>query len=105
MISQLLKAAKIPAKESRFADPPASTYAVYFDEIDTDGPDGLNWILTHDGTVELYEPRKDDKAEKAFESQLDAHGIRYHKQPRYWLNDVQRYQVIYEFTFIEKRRT
>lgn len=105
MISQLLKAAKIPAKEGRFVDPPAGTYGIYFDEVNTDGPDGFNWILTHDGTVELYEPRKDDEAEKALESQLDAQGIRYHKQSRYWLDDVQRYQVVYEFTFIERRRT
>ena len=104
MIAKMLKAAKIPAKESRFPDPPEGTFAVYFDEIDTDGPDGFNWILNHDATVELYESRKDEKAEKAFEAQLDENGLQYSKASRYWLDSIQRYQVIYEFTFIEKRR-
>lgn len=105
MIKQLLKAAKIPAKESRYPDPPAETYGVYFDDIETDGPDGLNWILNHEVTVELYEPKKDAAAEARFEAELDAAGLSYSKQSRYWLKDIQRYQVIYEFTIIEKRRT
>lgn len=104
MIETLLKAAKIPAKESRYSDPPSGTYAVWFEDIETDGPDGLNWIINHDGTVELYEPRKDAAAEARLEAQLDAGGISYTKQARYWLKDIQRYQVIYEFTIIEKRR-
>lgn len=105
MIAKLLKAAKIPAKEGRYADPPKTTFAVYFDDIETDGPDGLNWIVYHNGTVELYEPRKDAQAEKDFENQLDAAGIKYTKSSRTWVDAIQRYQVIYEFTHIEKRRT
>ena len=105
MIEKLLKAAKVPAKESRYADPPETTYAIYFDDIVTDGPDGLNWIIYHNGTVELYEPRKDARAEKSFEDQLDAAGIYYTKSSRTWVSAIQRYQVIYEFTLIEKRRT
>jgi hypothetical protein len=104
MIAELLKAAKIPAKESRYADPPETTYAVYFDDIETDGPDGLNRIIYHNWTVELYEPRKDTRAEKSFEDQLDAEGIYYTKSSRTWVSAIQRYQVIYEFTHIEKRR-
>lgn len=104
MILSLLKAAKIPAKESRYADPPATTYAVFFDDIETDGPDGFNCILYHNGTVELYEPRKDAQAEQALEEQLDAAGIQYTKASRTWVSAIQRYQVVYEFTLIEKRR-
>lgn len=104
MIATLLKNAKIPAKESRYPDPPATTYAIYFDDIETDGPDGFNWIKYHDGAVEFYEPRKDAQAEKAFEDQLDAAGIQYTKSSRTWVSAIQRYQVIYEFTLIEKRR-
>lgn len=105
MIKQLLSAAKIPAKESRYPDPPVGTYGIYFDDVETDGPDGLNWILYHNGTVELYEPKKDAAAEARLEAQLNAQGLSYTKQARYWLKDIQRYQVIYEFTIIEKRRT
>lgn len=105
MIKKILQAAKIPAKESRYPDPPAGTYAIFFDDVETDGPDGLNWILYHNATVELYEPKKDSAAEARIEAQLDAQGLSYTKQARYWLKDIQRYQVIYEFTIIEKRRT
>lgn len=104
MIAQFLKAAKIPGQESRYADPPKTTFAVFFDDVETDGPDGLNWLKYHNGTVELYEPRKDAWAEQALEDQLDAAGISYTKSSRTWVSSIQRYQVIYEFTYIEKRR-
>jgi hypothetical protein len=52
--------------------------------------------------VELYEPHPDDEAEQAIESALDARGIPWTKEDREWLQDVQRYQVIYSFTYITK---
>lgn len=111
MIADILQAAKIPAKESRWPDPPGVTYAIYFDEISTDAPDmvpsasGMPRIYTHDVTVELYEPSEDDKAEEAVEAALNAKGLVWDKQARYWLSNVQRYQVIYEFSYTDKRRT
>ena len=104
MIKTLLKAAAIPGKPDRYPDPPASTYAVYFDAVEADGPDGLNLLYKHDVTVELYEPTRDVEAEEAFEAELNDQGIHWVKQARYWLKDIQRYQVIYEFAYIEKRR-
>ena len=61
-------------------------------------------MYTHDITVELYEPAPNDDAEAAIEAALDAAGVEWSKQDRYWLSDVQRYQVLYEFTYITKRR-
>lgn len=104
MIKNLLKAAGLLSWESLCPDPPADTYAIYFDEVTTDGPDGYNWILVHDCTVELYELTKDAAAEAKLEQVLNGEGIRWIKQSRYWLQSVQRYQVIYEFTIFEKRR-
>ena len=72
------------------------------DDVDTDGPDGINRIFTHDITLEVYEPEPDDEAEAAIEEALNSRGIKWTKQDRYWLQDVQRYQVIYEFTYITK---
>ena len=105
MIKTILKAAGLLFWQGRASDPPAETYAVYFDDVTADGPDGYNRIFTHDVTVELYEPRQDDDAEAAIEAELNARGIPWTKQARYWLDDVRRYQVIYEFSYIEKRRT
>lgn len=109
MIKDILKAAGFIENEtfrkSRFISPPAGSYAVYMDDISTDGPDGENAIKTHDYTVELYEPTPDDAIEQALENAIDAEGLRWTKQDRYWLQDEQLYQVIYEFTHIEKRRT
>lgn len=104
MIENILTAAGVQFKRTRFLEPPKDTYAVYMDDVETDGPDGINAILRHDVTVELYEPKPDDDAEAAIEAQLDAAGLTWTKQDRYWLQDTQRYQVIYEFTHIEKRR-
>lgn len=104
MVETILNAAGLPFRQARYADPPASTYAVYFDEVTADGPDGYNRIFTHDVTVELYEPRQDADAEAAIEAAIDAQGLHWAKQSRYWLKSINRYQVIYEFSYTEKRR-
>ena len=105
MVNDILTASGVQFRRSRFPKPPADTYAVYMDDVTVDGPDGHNRIFTHDITVELYEPEPDDAAEAAIEAAINARGIPWTKQDRYWLQEVQRYQVIYEFSYIEKRRT
>lgn len=104
MIDKILKAAGLKYRRTRFLKPPAGTYAVYMDDVETDGPDGINQLFIHSYTVELYEPTPDDTAEAAIEAALDAEGLQWEKQDRYWLQDEQRYQVVYEFNHIEKRR-
>ena len=108
MSFDILNAAGIPNWPARCPDPPASTYGLYFDDVATEpGPDpvaGAPRVLLHDVMVELYEPTQDAAAEAAFEAELDRRGIHYEKQARYWLQNVQRYQVIYEFSYYEKRR-
>jgi hypothetical protein len=104
VIKKILTAAGVEFRRARFLKPPAGTYAVYMDDITTDGPDGINCIFTHDYTVEVYESTPDDAAEEAIESTISAEGLKWTKQDRYWLQDEQRYQVIYEFSYIEKRR-
>jgi hypothetical protein len=75
------------------------------DDVTTDGPDGLpNALRRHDVTMELYEDRPDDATETALEAAIAAEGLQYSKQDRYWLQSEQQYQVIYEFTYNEKRR-
>ena len=104
MVNKILTAAGVKYKRTRFLSPPADTYAVYMDDVDTDGPDGIPAIFTHNYTIEVYEPTPDDAKEAAIEAALNAAGVQWAKQDRYWLQDSQRYQVIYEFTHIEKRR-
>ena len=104
MVNNILTASGLPYKETRFPSPPKETYAVYLDGVTADGPDGMNLIFTHDIMVEVYEPTPDPEAEASLEAVITAAGLHYTKQPRYWLESVRRYQVIYEFTYIEKRR-
>ena len=85
MTSDILTAAGIPFRRSRFPQPAEGTFA-------------------HSVTVELYEPAPDDAAEAALEAQLNARGIPWDKQDRYWLQAEQRYQVVYDFDYVEKRR-
>lgn len=111
MIEKILTAAGVQHRRGRFTSPPAGTYAVYFDDVSADGadpvspdtPGGLPRIYHHDARVELYEPKPDDAAEAAIEAELDAQGIAWTKEDRYWLQDVQRYQVLYDFSFTIKK--
>lgn len=110
MINEIMTAAGIEYRRGRFPRPPESTYAVFTDDVAVDAPDrvspstpeGLPRIYSHAVTVELYEPRPDDTAETAIEAELNARGLPWTKQDRYWLQDVQRYQVIYEFSYTSK---
>lgn len=110
MTPDILTAAGVKHKRNRFPSPPAETYAVWFDDIDTDGPDpiappipaGLPYIELHSVTIELYEPRPDDATEAAIEAELRARGIHYEKTDRVWLQDVQRYMVVYTFEYYSK---
>lgn len=105
MVKDILAAAGIQERGSRFVKPPAGTYAVWFDEITTEGADGAApGIFTHDVTVELYEPKKDDAAEEALEAAMGAAGMHWHKSDRTWIQSEQMYMTIYDYTYTEKRR-
>jgi hypothetical protein len=79
--------------------PLPDTYAVYFDDRDVE--DG---VITHNVTIEVYETKPDGASEAAIEDALDFYGLDWTSQARYWIQEEQRYQVIYEFTYYEKRR-
>ncbi len=105
MIADILAAAGVKARQSRFIKPPAGTYAIWTDDITTDGPDGMPpCIFQHSTTVELYAPKPDPAAEAALEAQMSARGLHWTKQDRYWIQSEGLYQTIYEFDYIEKRR-
>ena len=105
MVNEILAAAGIQQRGSRFAKPPAGTYAVWFDDLDTDGPDGMPpCIFTNSVSIELYEPKKDPAAVQALEREMSARGLHWTKQDRVWIKAEQLYQTVYEFTHIEKRR-
>lgn len=104
MIKEILNATGLPYRRGRFTKPRAGTYVVYTDSVDADGPDGINAIYTHNYTVEVYEAEPDDAAEAAIEAAIDATGLHWHKEDRFWLQSEQRYQVVYEFIYIEVGR-
>lgn len=107
MVNRILTGAgfieKETYKETRFITPPKQTYAVYMDSIERRGPDNINLIKEHDITIEVYEYTPDKEAERRIEEQFDALGLEYIKQPRYYIQAEQIYQVIYEFSYIEKK--
>ena len=105
MVTEILKRAGVKYRQSRYTVKPLpDTYAVYFDDREASGADGVNCLITHNITIEVYETIPDDKTEAAIEAALDAYGLEWSAQARYWIQEEQRYQVIYEFTYIEKRR-
>ena len=105
MVTKILARAGVKFRESRYmAKPLPDTYAVYFDDREFSGADGVNCLITHNITVEVYESKPDLETEAAIEEALDFFGVEWSSQARYWIAEEQRYQVIYEFTYIEKRR-
>lgn len=105
MVTKILTQAGVPHRKARYtAQPLPDTYAVYFDDRTANGADGINCLITHNITIEVYEAKPDDATEIAIEDALDAAGLEWTSQARYWIAEEQRYQVIYEFTYIEKRR-
>ena len=104
MIEEILAAAEINHRRARLAKPPSGVYAVYTDDISAGGADDSTCIYTHHATIELYESVPDDDAETSIEEQLNARGIQWDKQDRYWIQQEQVYQVVYEFDFVVKRR-
>lgn len=106
MIREILAAAGLPHMAARFPDPPDETYAVYLEDVDADGADGANLLRIYDATVELYAPTRAGATASAaaLEAELDRRGIPWTCQSWYWLQDVQRYQAVYEFTLYDKRR-
>lgn len=94
-------------KETRFPQPPEGAYIVYRDDVTTDGPDGIPCMLTHGVTFELYAPtlKGAKAAEASIEDAITAAGLQWTKQAAYWLQTEQLYQTVYEFEYIEKRRT
>ena len=110
MVNEFLQAAGFVLNETyrrtRFPQPPkGKTYAVYSDDVTLEGPDDLPGLIRrHDVTVKMYAPEPDDAREEALETVLATAGVAWEKQDRYWLQEEQRYQTIYEFSYIEKRR-
>lgn len=110
MVREILTAAGVEHAQARFLRLPAGTCAIYFDDIEVDAADrvtppapvGTPRIYNHSVTVEVYEPAPDPATEAAIEAELDARALPWSKQDRYWLQDSQRYQVIYEFSYTNK---
>lgn len=109
MIKEILTAAGVEHARGRFLRTPAGTYAVYFDDIEVETADrtpntNAPRIYHHDVTVEVYEPKLDDEIEAAIEAELDTRGIAWGKQDRYWLKDLQRYQIVYDLAYTTKSK-
>lgn len=102
MIEDLLRVVPGGAWPERCPAPPAADHAVYFDDVDADGPDLRNMFFRHNVTVELYELTRDSATSAAFEAELNARGIRWTKTTRRWQKSIQKYLTIYDLSYIEK---
>lgn len=102
MIHEILGAVPGGAWPERCPTPPACDYAIYFDDVEADGPDNLNMLFHHNIVVELLELTRDGTTGKVIETELNVRGIRWTRTTRRWQPDVQRYQTIYDFSYIEK---
>lgn len=106
MVNEILTAAGFVEgetyKETRFLKPPRTTYAVFFDTVESRGADNVNLIQDHSVSIELYEYYPDSGSESNIENELKRRGIPYTKEPRFWLDTEQLYQVVYDFNYTAK---
>ena len=111
MIDGILTEAGVNHAQARFIRRPEGTYAVYFDSVEIETPDRESvvpgqrppCICRHTGSIEVYEPIADTATEAAIESAILARGLAYSKEDRYWLSDLQAYQVIYGLEWLDKK--
>lgn len=102
MVHDILKDTGIPYKETRFNSAPSTTYLIFTDSIVRQGADNKNLLYYHHVFIELYSNSIDFESEKKLERQLDTYAIQYNKSERVWFNDEQKYQIIYDFNYLEK---
>lgn len=104
MADEILTAAGITHKETRFLVPPQETYAVWLKEESVRGPDEKNLICVEDFTIELYAKRVDPAAEASIEAELMTRAIQYDKSERIWLASEELFQTVYSYEITRKRR-
>lgn len=110
MVKEILTAAGLVEdetfREARFLKPPRATYAVYMDSYKSSGADDRAFLKRHSITIELYEYAPDPNTEVKIEAQLyeffPLMSDGWEKQDRYWIEEEQLYQVVYNFDYIEK---
>ena len=106
MVNGMLDELVIEHRKCRFTSPPRKTYAVWFDDVESDGSDDIEMLWTHNFTIELYAYKQDeaDREEEKIEKYLAEKGIKYHKQSQYWIQSEQLYQTVYSFTITNKQK-
>lgn len=105
MIARVMEATGIPYRRARFSPPPVGSYGVYFDDVSTEGPDGVpGMIRRHSITLELYVNDLDGPDEENVDAALNAAGLPWEKDGGEWNDRVKRYQINYYFDYREKRR-
>lgn len=103
MVKEILRNTGIKFRETVFKNAPSTTYAIYTDSITRRGGDTKNMLNDHRVYIELYSNAIDEDSEKKLEVELDARCLNYNKSERVWFDEEQKYQVIYDFNYIERR--
>lgn len=104
LVDDILSAAGIPYRKTRFLQPQTGDYIVYNDSIETDGGDRELLLYRHSITAEVYTSAPAPETEARLETAFAENGVHFEKQEAFWLQKDQRYQTVYEFEYIEKRR-
>jgi hypothetical protein len=102
-VDEILGAAGIPYRKTRFLKPQSGDYIVYNDSIETDGGDCKILLYHHTVTAELYTAAPAPEIEALLENAFAETGTHFEKQEAFWLQKEQRYQTVYEFEYHEKR--
>lgn len=105
ILQQILDGAQIPNEETFHLIQPTETYLAWGDHITTDGSDYGNEILHHAVSLELYElgDQPDPAAHVRLRDAMDAVPVRWEKEERIWLLDLQVFCTTYKFDFFERR--
>lgn len=105
MIEEILEESGIESAETYFLQQPQGTFLTWGDTITVDGSDYDNEIYSHDVVFELFETpdAPDPAAHERLQAAMNAVPVRWTKEPRVWLQDVQLFMTTYTFSFQERR--
>lgn len=104
MVDEMLEEIGIAHKEIKFNKPPKETYAVWMEDIEAYGADDVNLYWKHFPTIELYAYSESESisSERKIEQYFNERGVAFKKQARFFIQEEQLYQTVYDFEYLSK---
>lgn len=100
-VKKFLATTGLEVAETCFIKPPSLPYIIFLEDVEENGADFKNNILSRDITVELYSQKINREKEKLIEELLKEKSIKFKKE-RLYIDSEKFFQTVYDFSLYEK---